>query len=99
MSEPTFDQRTGAPLIPQTTPQEYFVRNADGTYTAVPAPDPAPVPANPPAIAPEPVAAPTFNYYVHLADGRTERTVEAPGNPHWIDPDGTSTMIIGVYPR
>ena len=68
MSEPTFDQRTGA----------------DET----PAPEPTP------ASVPEP----GFNYYVHLADGSVEKTVDIPDGNRWTA-NGQDILIIGVYPR
>lgn len=68
MTEPTFDDRTGA--------------------------NEAPAPDNPPAIVPEP----DFNYYVHLADGSVEKTVDIPPGNRWTA-NGQDILIIGVYPR
>lgn len=112
MSDATFQERT-EPVLPfagvdpavyqqatgQNPPAEnvLYTRLPDGSF--VPATLPAPAPASAPATQPEPVTDPGFTVWVHLADGRVERAAERPEGPHWIDPDGTSTMIIGVYPR
>jgi len=56
--------------------------------------DDVPVPES----TPEPVS-PEFNYYVHLADGRVVKSVNAPLTSRWDNGDGTDSMVIGVYPR
>lgn len=68
--------------------QTLYTQNADGSFSAAGS-------VTEPAV----VEMPTFNYYVHTADGSVFKSMEPPTGPRFTDESGISHLVIGTYPR